>query len=76
MAEMVADYATAIRELQPSGPYHLAGWSTGGIFAFALAEALESAGEPVALLALSMRPYRPYWTMSTRMMMPTSFACL
>ena len=54
--EMVADYASAIRELQPAGPYHLAGWSTGGIFAFALAEALERAGDKVALLALFDAP--------------------
>ena len=49
MDEMIADYAAALRELQPAGPYHLAGWSTGGIFAFALAEALERAGDEVAL---------------------------
>jgi thioesterase domain-containing protein len=54
--EMVADYASAIRELQLAGPYHLAGWSTGGIFAFALANALERAGDKVALLALFDAP--------------------
>ena len=36
MEEMVVDYAAALRELQPTGPYYLAGWSTGGIYAFAL----------------------------------------
>lgn len=56
MAEMTADYLAALRELQPNGPYHLAGWSTGGIFAFALAEAIEKAGESVALLALFDAP--------------------
>ncbi len=54
--EMVDDYLAALRELQPSGPYHLAGWSTGGAFAFALAEALENAGEEVATLALFDSP--------------------
>ena len=39
-----------------AGPYYLAGWSTGGIFAFALAEALESVGEEVALVALFDTP--------------------
>jgi thioesterase domain-containing protein len=53
---MIADYYVALRELQPAGPYYLAGWSTGGIFAFALAEALERAGEEVALLALFDTP--------------------
>jgi thioesterase domain-containing protein/acyl carrier protein len=52
MDEMIRDYAAAITDIQPRGPYHLAGWSTGGIYAFALAEALERAGEPVALLAM------------------------
>ena len=50
IAEMIAAYLPALRELQPVGPYHLAGWSTGGTFAFALAEALEREGEEVAAL--------------------------
>jgi thioesterase domain-containing protein len=56
MAEMTTDYLAALRELQPTGPYHLAGWSTGGIFAFALAEAIEHAGEEVSLIALFDAP--------------------
>jgi acyl transferase domain-containing protein/NADPH:quinone reductase-like Zn-dependent oxidoreductase/thioesterase domain-containing protein/acyl carrier protein len=56
MEEMIRDYAAAVRELQPAGPYHIAGWSAGGIFAFALAEALERAGEDVALVALFDTP--------------------
>ncbi|HEY4233304.1 MAG TPA: alpha/beta fold hydrolase, partial [Lacipirellulaceae bacterium] len=56
MDEMIADYAAAMREVQPSGPYHLAGWSTGGIFAFALAETLQQTGDQVALLALFDAP--------------------
>jgi thioesterase domain-containing protein/acyl carrier protein len=56
MSEMISDYVAALRELQPTGPYYLAGWSTGGIFAIALAEALERAGEPVAIVALFDTP--------------------
>ena len=56
MADMLKDYLPALRELQTSGPYHLAGWSTGGTFAFALAEALERAGEQVGLIALLDSP--------------------
>lgn len=52
MDEMVADYLAAIRELQPAGPYYLGGWSAGGDFAFALAEAIERAGDELALVAL------------------------
>jgi NADPH:quinone reductase-like Zn-dependent oxidoreductase/thioesterase domain-containing protein/NADP-dependent 3-hydroxy acid dehydrogenase YdfG/acyl carrier protein len=54
--ETIGDYLPALRALQPAGPYHLAGWSTGGAFAFALAEALERSGEEVALLALLDSP--------------------
>ncbi len=56
IAEMIADYLPALYALQPAGPYHLAGWSTGGAFAFALAEALERDGKEVAMLALMDSP--------------------
>jgi NADPH:quinone reductase-like Zn-dependent oxidoreductase/thioesterase domain-containing protein/acyl carrier protein len=56
MEEMIADYLAALRVLAPLGPYYLAGWSTGGIFAFALAEALERAGEEVGAVALFDSP--------------------
>ena len=54
--EMIEDYMAAARELQPAGPYYLAGWSAGGIFAFALAEALERAGEEVGQVAMFDAP--------------------
>jgi acyl transferase domain-containing protein/NADPH:quinone reductase-like Zn-dependent oxidoreductase/thioesterase domain-containing protein/NADP-dependent 3-hydroxy acid dehydrogenase YdfG/acyl carrier protein len=50
------DYAAAIRKRQPEGPYHLAGWSTGGITALAVAEELEAAGQEVARVALFDTP--------------------
>jgi acyl transferase domain-containing protein/thioesterase domain-containing protein/NADP-dependent 3-hydroxy acid dehydrogenase YdfG/acyl carrier protein len=56
MEEMIEDYLAALRELQPAGPYYLGGWSTGGIFAFALAEALERSGNEVGLLAMFDTP--------------------
>ncbi|OKI00759.1 non-ribosomal peptide synthetase [Streptomyces sp. CB02923] len=52
MDEMAADYADQIRTVQPTGPYHLLGWSFGGTVAYAVATALEAQGEKVALLAL------------------------
>ena len=50
MAEMARDYTDQIRMEQPSGPYHLLGWSLGGNIAFAIAEELErrGAGDRVA----------------------------
>ncbi|MFF8404303.1 amino acid adenylation domain-containing protein [Streptomyces sp. NPDC015684] len=50
--EMADDYLAEIREAQPHGPYHLLGWSFGGLVAHAVAARLEAAGEQVALLAL------------------------
>jgi thioesterase domain-containing protein len=42
----------AMRTLQPSGPYHLAGWSMGGVLAYEMARQLRQVGETVGLLAL------------------------
>ncbi len=52
MEEMARDYADQIRLTQPSGPYHLLGWSLGGNVAFAIAEELERRDEQVGLLVM------------------------
>ena len=52
VAEMARGYVHAIRTVQPSGPYHLAGWSVGGTIAFAMARRLRAEGDEVALLLL------------------------
>jgi len=52
MDEMVTEYAARIRQVQPSGPIHLLGWSLGGNIAQALATRLRRSGEEVGLLAL------------------------
>ncbi|MEV6975754.1 amino acid adenylation domain-containing protein [Kitasatospora sp. NPDC093806] len=52
VAEMAADYLRLIREVQPSGPYHLLGWSFGGTVAHEVARQLQADGEEVALLAM------------------------
>ncbi|MFB1485352.1 amino acid adenylation domain-containing protein, partial [Corallococcus sp. RDP092CA] len=51
VAEMAALYLASVRQVQPHGPYHLAGWSLGGIIAFEMARQLRAEGEEVALLA-------------------------
>jgi nonribosomal peptide synthetase DhbF len=51
MAEMARDYAEQIRIVQPDGPYHLLGWSLGGMVAQAVATCLQDQGAEVALLA-------------------------
>ncbi|WP_107440867.1 non-ribosomal peptide synthetase [Streptomyces fodineus] len=50
--EMAADYIEQIRRIQPHGPYHLLGYSSGGIAAHVIACALQAAGEEVGLLAI------------------------
>ncbi|WP_459696396.1 alpha/beta fold hydrolase, partial [Acidisoma sp. C75] len=48
---MVEDYLAEIRKVQPQGPYHLIGWSSGAAIAHAIAVRLQQQGEAVPLLA-------------------------
>ncbi|MGI8312747.1 amino acid adenylation domain-containing protein [Saccharopolyspora hattusasensis] len=57
--EMAADYVAQIRRVQPAGPYHMLGWSFGGLVAHAMAVELRRLGEQVAVLAI-MDAY-PHW---------------
>ncbi|MGH3916860.1 MAG: alpha/beta fold hydrolase, partial [Pseudonocardiaceae bacterium] len=50
--DMVTEYTDRIRGVQPTGPYHLLGWSFGGTVAHAIAVRLQHQGESVALLAI------------------------
>ena len=49
---MARSYLAVIRTVQPHGPYHLLGWSMGGLVAQEIAVQLRREGEAVALLAL------------------------
>jgi thioesterase domain-containing protein/acyl carrier protein len=50
--EMARAYVAELREVQPSGPYRLGGFSLGGIVAFEMARQLRAAGEVVAKVVL------------------------
>ena len=50
--EMATHYLTGMRRVQPRGPYHLLGWSFGGLIAHAIAGQLRADHEEVAFLAL------------------------
>ncbi|KAF9951952.1 hypothetical protein BGZ65_005628 [Modicella reniformis] len=50
--EMASDYICQIRRIQAHGPYHLLGYSFGGMVAHTMAVQLEQQGEKVSLLAL------------------------
>ncbi|MEV0945111.1 amino acid adenylation domain-containing protein [Rhodococcus sp. NPDC049939] len=45
-------YVEEIRRVQPQGPYHLLGYSVGGVIAHAMAVELRSLGEEVSMLAM------------------------
>ncbi|MET9262182.1 amino acid adenylation domain-containing protein [Amycolatopsis sp. NPDC004079] len=50
--QVAEDYLKHLRRIQPHGPYHLLGWSYGGLLAFELAVRLESEGETVGSLSI------------------------
>ncbi|GGO48403.1 non-ribosomal peptide synthetase [Streptomyces lasiicapitis] len=50
--DMAADYVAQIRAVQETGPYHLLGWSFGGIVAHEMAVLLRAEGHEVAALVI------------------------
>jgi thioesterase domain-containing protein/aryl carrier-like protein len=50
--EMAAGYIEQIRKIQPTGPYHLLGFSFGGCGAHEIAVQLRAAGQEVAALVI------------------------
>ncbi|MFJ3773186.1 AMP-binding protein [Streptomyces sp. NPDC090075] len=52
VAEMAADYLDHVRSVRPTGPYHLLGWSFGGVVAHEMAVQLEESGASVETLAI------------------------
>src|SRR5207237_10215670 len=47
--ELARGYASLVREIQPSGPYLLAGWSFGALLAHAVARRLRAVALPALL---------------------------
>lgn len=56
VSEIVDAYIQGVRKRQPQGPYHLGGWSAGGILAYAVAQELLAQGEQVSTLLLIDSP--------------------
>jgi amino acid adenylation domain-containing protein len=50
--QMAEFYIKEIRALQPEGPYHIGGYSLGGLIAFEMARQLQADGQEVGVLAL------------------------
>ncbi|XVN16227.1 thioesterase domain-containing protein [Pseudomonas corrugata] len=55
---LAALYVEHLRQQQPHGPYHLLGFSLGGLLAIAAAARLESQGEQVAFLGIIDSQYQ------------------
>lgn len=49
---MAACYLEAVKARQPSGPYHLCGYSFGGLVAFEMARRLAATGDDIGLVGL------------------------
>ncbi|KAK5652180.1 hypothetical protein OQA88_10823 [Cercophora sp. LCS_1] len=61
LKEVAAMYVTEIRRIQPHGPYHLAGWSIGGTYAFEVASQLINLHEePIGSLVFIDAPCPKY----------------
>ncbi len=50
--QMAAEYVSAMKTVQPSGPYCVGGWSLGGLVAYEMAQQLLASGQQVAQLTL------------------------
>ncbi len=59
LEDLAAQYVKEIREIQPNGPYYLAGYSFGGLVAYEMARQLLDKREVVAFLAL-VDPTTPF----------------
>ena len=49
---MAERYVEEVRRARPDGPYHLLGWSAGGVIAVEMAHRLRAAGQEVAFVGL------------------------
>ncbi len=65
---LAAAYIRRIQNARPTGPYHLAGYSLGGVIAFEMAQQLRRAGAEVGLVALldTYNPARPQRRLTLR----------
>lgn len=50
--DIASRYIESMRRVSPIGPYHIGGWSLGGLIAYEMAQQLTRDGETVALLVL------------------------
>ncbi|HJX26389.1 MAG TPA: AMP-binding protein, partial [Thermoanaerobaculia bacterium] len=59
LEELAAQYLATLREVQPEGPWLLAGWSFGAVLAYEMARQMESSGSTGRFLAMIDPPPPP-----------------
>jgi thioesterase domain-containing protein/acyl carrier protein len=65
LEDIAACVVSAVREVQPEGPYYLGGWCLSGLLAYETARQLICDGQQVALLALiDTRNWSYFWKLS------------
>jgi len=52
LENLASYYIEGLQLVQPNGPYYLAGWSSGGVVAFEMAQQLRNLGETVSFLGI------------------------
>jgi hypothetical protein len=60
--EMATDYLNLIRKIQPAGPYHLLGWSFGGLVAHTIATRLTASRRKPSSSSAARSAARWRWT--------------
>ena len=60
LEDMAAQYVKDMRAVCPNGPYHLLGFSFGGLVAYEIAQQLKAAGLPVGLVGM-LDTRQPLW---------------
>jgi len=60
LEQMAAQYVADMRAVRPAGPYHLLGFSFGGLVAYEIARQLHAQGAEVGLLAM-LDTRQPEW---------------
>ncbi|WP_158941507.1 condensation domain-containing protein [Granulicella sp. S190] len=60
LEDMATHYLKEIRRVQPSGPYHLLGYSFGGVMALEMGRQLLEAGEKIGMLGMLDTRVRDY----------------
>ena len=71
--EMAELYLDCIRQVQPHGPYRVAGWSAGGTIAYEMARRLIEMGEQVGFVGLLDTNYSERITMDSEAGPPKNF---